>query len=127
MMPMLFSAFLERCMSIPYRRDASIGEFGDAMNCYGFVYWFYRLCRCVELERTDVGSFSDIHCVEYEKDEIPRNGDVVDMRTMGGCYNYHVGIYMNGYVYHFGYNGPECKKASRIPHLIKGYYHVVED
>lgn len=121
---MSFDEYVVACYRIPYVKDAVITEFGKPMNCYGFVYWYYKLCRGIELERNDVVSFDSIKCIEYNKVEVPEDGDVVHLRTTSGMYAYHVGLFYKGIVYHMTCEGLASKPYARMVNWIKGVYRV---
>lgn len=117
--------YFSKCYSIPYSASAAIGEFGDPMNCYGFVYWFYKLCLGKELPDACVDSFDSINPYSYNEVVEPVDGDVVDLRTLNGVYATHVGVVYLDYVYHFTRDGLMSKNRHRMKNWIKGYYHVI--
>lgn len=125
---MLPDEFFMACYHIQYMKGVVIGDqFGEPMNCYGFVYWFYKLCLGIELERGEVKSFDNIQCVTYNEVNEPHDGDVLWLRTLSGVYAVHVGIYWKGNVYHFTSQGLHCLRYERAASIIKGIYHVVEN
>ena len=121
------SEFFERCRSISYAKVYDVGEFGQPMSCYGFVYWFYKLCLGVELPSEDIEAFGSIQHVRYEKTQQPQDGDVVDLRSLRSVYQTHVGVLYKDFVYHFTESGLQSKNRFRMENWIKGFYHVVQD
>lgn len=120
--------FFMACYRIPYQRGAKIlADFGAPMNCYGFVYWFYKLCLGIELEKGDVESFDNIECVTYNEVDEPQDGDVVWLKSYSGVLTVHVGIYWKGAVYHFTKAGLHCLPFTRAISVVKGMYHVTEN
>ena len=120
--------FFLSCCRIDYARDAKIGnQFGEPMNCYGFVYWFYKLCLGIELEKGDVESFDNIQCVTYNEVDEPHDGDVVWLKSYSGVYALHVGVYWKGAVYHFTKVGLHCLRYAKAVPIVKGIYHVTEN
>lgn len=122
---MTFAEFINKCYTIQYKQGAPITEFGEPMDCYGFVWWYYKFFKNIELERNNVQTFADIKCIKYVKIQIPQTGDVVHLRTNDGNYMYHIGLYIDGNIYHFTAVGLLCKRADRILNKIKGYYRAV--
>lgn len=121
---MTFEEFINKCLMIEYVKGSPITEFGKPMDCYGFVWWYYKLLLGVELERNNVTSFDSIKMVEYEKVETPQDNDVVHIKSNIDNVSYHVGIYKGGYIYHFTYYGLVCKHCAKMTDKIKGYYRI---
>lgn len=124
---MEFSEYIKRCYTIAYEKNAIVSSFGKPMNCYGFVYWYYMLCRGIDLGSYNASSFDNITNVSYYEVENPVNGDVLNLRTISGNYAVHIGIYMDGYVYHFTDMGLVSKSYDRMHNWIKGVYRVNVD
>lgn len=114
--------YMDRCLTIPYKRNSLITTFGEPMNCYVFIYWFYKLVLDIELENNNVNSFADIKSINYKKVEYPQNYDIIDVNTFSK--DTHVALYYNGYMYHYTRSGLQVKNVKRIPNLIRGYYRV---
>lgn len=121
---MTFREYTDKCLEIRYSRRNPIKDFGDPMNCYGFVYWAYKLCFNKQLESFNVESFDEVQCVVYNKVDNPVDGDVVDLQTNTGHDRLHVGIVYGDYIYHFTVNGLVVENKYRMVDRIKGYYHV---
>jgi len=119
--------YFERCRDIKYAKTCKIGGFGEPMSCYGFIYWYYRLCLGMELPYEDVVSFESVTGLHYEPTDSPVDGDVVDIRSLRSVYQTHVGVLYKDFVYHFTEDGLMCKNRFRMGNWVKGYYHVVQD
>lgn len=121
---MSYRDFFDRCLLIKYSGDSSLTEFGAPMDCYGLVYWFYKLCLGIELERTRVKRFEDIKFIKYTEVDTPKNGDIVYMipRINNGAP--HIGVCLDDIVYHFTYEGLRAQSRFKIIDSIRGYYHV---
>lgn len=117
-------SYFMSCYRILYDRHAHITSFGEPMNCYGFVYWYYRLCKGIELPSYEVETFDNVSCISYNEVKAPSDGDVVSLKTLDGIYAVHVGILYHGAVFHFTSQGLLCKRLHQMLGCVKGFYHV---
>ena len=119
---MSYQDFFDRCLLINYSKENKIDKFGDPMNCYGLVYWFYKLCLGIELEHDKVASLEDIKSVQYESVAFPKDCDIVFMINLEN--GQHTGIFIDGCVYHFTREGLRVIKLLKIMSIVRGYFHV---
>ena len=97
------------------------------MSCYGMVYWFYKLCLDIELEKGKVERLADIKYVDYKQVKMPVNNDIVFMYSpTNRVSGQHAGIYRDGCVYHFTYDGLRVVHLTDLKDFIRGYFHVDE-
>lgn len=120
---MTFEEFILHYAHIKYQLEAKIGEFDAPQNCYGLVYWYYKIFRNIDMDK-EVYGFDNIHKVAYNKVDVPEDGDIVILRTTDGYNYYHVGICVADTIYHFTDAGILSKSRFRMSNWIKGYYHV---
>lgn len=121
------SEFFDKCLLIKYSDEEDITEFGRPMTCYGMVYWFYKLCLAIELEKGKVERLTDVKFVEYKQVENPANNDIVFMYApTNRISGQHAGIYRDGYIYHFTYDGLRVVRHEDLRAFIRGYFHVDE-
>ena len=124
---MSYSDFFDKCLLIKYSDEGNITSFGAPMSCYGMVYWFYKLCLGIELEKGKVERLTDIKYVAYKQVKMPVNNDIVFMYSpTNRVSGQHAGIYRDGYVYHFTYDGLRVVHLTDLRDFIRGYFHVDE-
>lgn len=117
--------FFDKCLLISYG-ETDFDNFGKPMDCYGLVYWFYKLCLGIELQRAHVKKFSDASEIKYIPVETPADGDVVYMVPLLNDGAPHVGVYWHGVVGHQTYEGFRANKLSTKKDSIRGYFHYVD-
>ena len=119
--------YFDRCLLVKYDLEAPLTEFGKPMNCYGFVFYFYKLCLGIELDKGNVRCFDNIRNICYTRVDTPQDGDVVDLKSTMGSNVPHVGIVYKDVVFHFTHDGLRMKNRFRMASWIKGYYRVNAD
>lgn len=117
--------FFDKCLLIKYG-ETDFDVFGKKMDCYGMVYWFYRLCLSINLQKAHVTKLQDAELDRYEKVDVPQNGDIVYMEPLLNNGIPHVGILWGGIVYHFTHEGLRAHKHMVMLNIIKGYYRYVD-
>lgn len=110
--------FVERCRRAPYKPH---GRDYDGLDCYGFVYLYYRDVLGVRLPDL-VGSCADVPLHEVAD---PVNGCVVYMRMPLAADprdDRHTGLYWDGTVWHFTKDGLRASKYERVSRYVRGLY-----
>lgn len=116
-------AFLDKSRHSMYIKDGR--TFEEGFDCYGFVRAYFHYVRGIELPDV-VRGMEDL-------DRMPRmevldhfaEGSIVRLQSFSSTE--HVGVYHDGYVYHFDYNGLIAADAQRLlnrKRIVKGIYNV---
>lgn len=122
---MNISEFANDCLinQIQYKRD---GRNHNGLDCYGFVYNYYKSCENIILPddvfyKIDIDPF-----VKAIKDPI-EDGCIVHLRSTFGSMYDHIGLYYKGYIYHYTDGGLQIKRVDRYKNLIRGFYCVIKN